>query len=105
MIAYARDPETAHCWRCGAWLPGLAPSNSGDGYGNGGSGYGSGSGDGYGNGGSGYGSGSGDGGSGDGYGYGGSGGHGNGWGDGYGGPLPLCDDVLACAIRQARRPA
>ena len=97
MIAYARDPETAHCWRCGAWLPGLAPSNSGDGYGNGSNGYGNG--DGYG----------------DGYGYGygdyygngcGNGcGDGDGRGDGFGYPLPFCAGPLACAVWQTWSPA
>ena len=95
MIANAIDPEQAHCWRCGKWLPDSAPSNSGysDGHGDGyGYGDGYGDGDGWGNG---WGGGSGN--SGDGYGY----GNGYGYGGGNGSPLPLCGDVLACACRQA----
>ena len=88
MILRAIDPEEACCWRCGAWLPGLEY----------GSGYDSGSGDGYG-----YGDGDGWA-SGDGWGNGSGNGYGNdgdGRGGGWGALLPLCDDVLACAIRQA----
>ena len=89
MILRAIDPDEAYCWRCGAWLPGPMLGNS-DGNGDGdGDGWGNGWGDGYGNGH----------GNGDGH------GHGCGWGDGHGSPLPLCDDTLACAIRQAGRPA
>ncbi|KKW45613.1 MAG: hypothetical protein UY96_C0017G0014 [Parcubacteria group bacterium GW2011_GWB1_56_8] len=86
MIACARDPEVAYCWRCGAWLPDWGNSNSfsnGDGH-DGGWGDGLGYGDG------------------DGYGY----GYGNGGGNGYSNSddLPLCTDSLACAVRQASRP-
>ena len=101
MIANAIDPEQAHCWRCGKWLPDSAPSNSGysDGHGDG-YGYGDGYGDGDGWGG-GWGGGSGN--SGDGYGWGYGYGGGNGRGYGFGTPLPLCDDALACACRQPVR--
>ena len=89
MIAHAIDHEQAHCWRCGVRLPDSRQGDSnvngsgggyGDGYGYGyGSYYGNGWGNGHGNG-------------------------GNGYGNGNGGPLPFCDDPLACAVRQAARP-
>ena len=81
MIAYTIDPDAAYCWRCGVRLLGLMLGNgSGNGYS-----YGTGwaVGDGFGNGG----------GDGDGNGY------------GCGDHLPLCDDSLACACRQAQGPA
>ena len=92
----AINPESAYCWRCGSWLPGSDygdgnDDGTGNGSGVGVGGYGNGNGYGYG-----YGHERGDGYS-WGYGYGG----GNGRGYGYGAPLPLCGDVLACAIRQA----
>ena len=87
MIARAIDPEAVYCWRCGVWLLGSG-SNSGNGGGDGhGDGYGYGYGSYYGNGwGNGHGT------------------RGNGYGNGNGGPLPFCDDPLACAVRQAARP-
>ena len=92
-ISRARRPEAAYCWRCGVWLPDpQSDYGCGDGRGDGdGDGDGNGWGNGWGLGGRGYGDGGGD--------------DGNGYGDGRGYLLPLCDDTLACAIRQARRPA
>ena len=105
MIAHVVEGEEAYCWRCGTWLLdsqsghsngiGYGGDNSdGDGYGNG-DGFGNGSGNGYS-----YGTGWA---VGDGFGNGGGDGDGNGYG--CGDHLPLCDDSLACACRQAQGPA
>ena len=99
MIAHTIDHDEAYCWRCGVWLLGSRQGDSnvngsGDGYGDGnsrGNGYGDGYGYGYG---SYYGNGWGNG----------HGNGGNGYGNGNGGPLPFCDDPLACACRQAQSP-
>jgi len=72
--SHAIDPDKAYCWCCGVWRPGSTTSDD-RGQGNG---WGHGSGDGS--------------------------GFGDGDGFGNGGPLPLCDDPLACAVRQAGSP-